>query len=159
MKPRLLAFGLAAATLIAHLLVQPLLMRLLPAVIIAGLADFRPAWNRGVSFSLFAQDSAGGCYALIAILAALSVGVAVFAWRATSRLNAIAFGLILGGALSNLIDRGRFCAVFDFLSLHLGSLPLFICNLPDIAISAGVALLLLESVLAKPRSTSGPSQA
>jgi lipoprotein signal peptidase len=44
--------------------------------------------------------------------------------------------------------------VFDFLSLHLGSVPLFICNLPDIAISAGVVLLFAEAFLeSRRRST------
>lgn len=68
-------------------------------------------------------------------------------WRAEHKLAAIGYGLILGGALGNLIDRARFGAVFDFLFLHLGSMPLFVCNLPDIAISAGVVLLLVEIVL------------
>jgi lipoprotein signal peptidase len=37
--------------------------------------------------------------------------------------------------------------VFDFLALHLGRMPLFVCNLPDIWISVGVVLLVLESLL------------
>ncbi len=115
-------------------------------VLIPGLADFVPAWNRGVSFSLFAQDSETGCTVLIAVLAIISAWVAVMAWRAENRLSAIAYGLILGGALANLIDRARFCAVFDFLFLHLGNMPLFVCNLPDIAISAGVLLLAVEAL-------------
>jgi signal peptidase II len=151
---RALAFGVAALTFAANLAAQPLLMRLPPAVIIPGLADFHPAWNRGVSFSLFTQDSETGRYLLMAVLAVLSVGVAVMAWRAASRLAAIAFGLVLGGALGNLLDRARFHAVFDFLSLHLGNWPLFVCNLPDIAISAAVVLLFAEGLIElKPRST------
>jgi signal peptidase II len=145
---RFWAFGTAAATLAVCLLVQPLLLGRAPAVLIPGLADFEPAWNRGVSFSLFAQDSETGRALLMVALVALSIGVAVFAWRASSRLNAAAFGLVLGGALGNLIDRARFDgAVFDFLFLHLGRLPLFVCNLPDIAISAGVVLLFADAAL------------
>ena len=152
---RALAFGIAAVTLAVLLVAQPLLLSRAPAILIPGLAEFRPAWNRGVSFSLFTQDSATGRILLMAALSALSLGVAVFAWRATSRLNAAAYGLLLGGALGNLIDRARFDgAVFDFLYLHLGGLPLFICNLPDIAISAGVVLLLAEAFFEiRPRST------
>lgn len=137
------------ASLALCLVTQPLLLAGRSAVIIPGLADFHPAWNHGVSFSLLTQNSETGCYALIALLAAISAGVVFMAWRAEDRLSAIAYGLILGGALANLIDRARFCAVFDFLYLHLGEMPLFVCNLPDIAISAGVVLLLLESVLPK----------
>jgi signal peptidase II len=151
---RALAFVVAAVTVAANLLAQPLLMTRAPMTLIAGLADFEPAWNRGVSFSLFTQNSDTGRYLLMAALAAISAVVAVMAWRAAHRLSAFAYGLILGGALGNLIDRARFGAVFDFLSLHLGSRPLFICNWPDIAISAGVVLLFAEALLElRPRST------
>ena len=121
------------------------------AVIIPGLADFQPAWNHGVSFSLFTQNSETGRYILIAVLAVISAAVAVMAWKAAHRLSAIAYGLVLAGALGNLVDRVRFGAVFDFLFLHLGRTPLFVCNLPDIAISAGVLLLFAEALLERPR--------
>ena len=84
---------------------------------------------------------------LIALLVAITLGVAIMAWRATTSIAAAGFGLILGGALGNLFDRllnGAACAVFDFLFLHLGKIPLFVCNFPDIAISAGAVLLLAE---------------
>jgi signal peptidase II len=93
------------------------------------------------------------------VLAAIIVAVAVMTWRATTTLSAIGFGLILGGALGNLADRWAYGAVFDFLSLHLGSVFLFVCNGADIAISAGVLLLLLDGFVTRPRSTSGPSPA
>jgi signal peptidase II len=144
---RALAFIIAALTVAANLLAQPLLITRAPMTLIPGLADFEPAWNRGVSFSLFTQNSDTGRYLLMAALAAISAVVAVMAWRAAHRLSAFAYGLILGGALGNLIDRARFGAVFDFLSLHLGSRPLFICNWPDIAISAGVVLLFADAAL------------
>ena len=155
MNTRALAFAIAAAGLGACVAAQPLLIAHAPATLIPGLADFRPAWNRGVSFSLFTQSSETGRYLLMAALAVISAGVAFAAWRATSRLQAAAYGLILAGALGNLIDRVRFeGAVFDFLYLHLGSTPLFVCNLPDIAISAGVVLLLADAMLAsRPQST------
>jgi len=136
----------------ANWAVQPLLMASAPAVIIPGLADFRPAWNSGVSFSLFSQESDMGRYLLMGLTAVISASFAFAAWRAATKLTALACGLILGGALGNLIDRARFGAVFDFLSLHLGSWPLFVCNLPDIAISLGFVLLLAGAILeARPR--------
>ena len=149
------AFGTAAVTLAVLLVAQPLLIARAPAVIVPGLADFQPAWNHGVSFSLFTQNSATGRYLLIGVLAAISAGVAVMAWKAVHRLSAIAYGLVLAGALGNLVDRVRFeGAVFDFLFLHLGRTPLFVCNLPDIAISAGVVLLFVEAFLdSRRRST------
>jgi len=145
---RILAFGLAAVALAMNLILQRILMNVEARSLIAGLADFRPAWNNGVSFSLLAQNTDTGRYLLIGALAVISIAVAVMAWRATNAVAAAGFGLVLGGALGNLVDRFQYGgAVFDFLSLHVGSLPLFVCNLADIWISAGVVLLLLDSLL------------
>jgi signal peptidase II len=143
---RALAIFLAAVTLALNIISQRVLMNMEGRPLIAGLADFRPAWNNGVSFGLLAQSSDTGCYLLIAVLAAISIAVAVMAWRAASSLAAAGFGLVLGGALGNLWDRGRYCAVFDYLSMHLGNVPLFVCNFADIAISTGVVLLVLDSL-------------
>jgi signal peptidase II len=117
--------------------------------LIPGLVDFSPAFNRGVSFGLFAQDSVVGCYLLIALLVVIVFAVAVMAWRTTAPVASIGFGLILGGAMGNLWDRVLRCAVFDFFSVHLGSVPLFVCNFADLAISAGVIFLLADSFFAK----------
>jgi signal peptidase II len=150
---RVLAFGLTAVTLAMNVFFQRILMNtgVEGRTLIAGFADFSPAWNNGVSFSLLAQTSDAGRYLLIAVLTVISIAVAAMAWRATNDLAAASFGLILGGALGNLMDRLQYGgAVFDFLALHLGSLPLFVCNLADIWISAGVVLLFLDSLLKKP---------
>ena len=147
MNSRAIGFAAAAIAFGINDQVQPVLMGMPPAVLVPGLADFRPAWNRGVSFSLFTQDSDTGRYILMAVIAAISVGVLVALWRSSTRLSALAYGLVLGGALGNLVDRFRFHAVFDFLSLHLGTVLLFVCNLPDIVISAGVVLLFVEALL------------
>jgi len=148
LNQRALAACLATAAFVLNLILQHALMNMGVdgRSLIAGLADFRPAWNNGVSFSLLAQSSDTGCHLLIAALAAISIAVAVMAWRAASSLAAAGFGLVLGGALGNLWDRGRHCAVFDFLSLHLGNVPLFVCNFADMAISAGAVLLALDSL-------------
>ncbi len=149
-----LAFGAALAALLLNLAVEHWLMAAPSgAVLVPGLADFHHAWNRGVSFSLLTQDNDTGRWLLMALLAAISLGVGVMAWRTTTRLSALGYGLILGGALGNLSDRAVHGAVFDFLFLHLGAVPLFVCNFADIAISAGVVALVLESLLVRPRST------
>jgi signal peptidase II len=150
---RAFAIALALLSLAANIVFQHVVMQahMAQAVLIPGLADFRPAWNNGVSFSLLAQDSTTGRYLLIAVLAVITACVLVVMWRATSRLSSAGLGLIAGGALGNLLDRIRYeGAVFDFLALHLGRMPLFVCNLPDIWISAGVVLLFLDSLLKKP---------
>jgi len=150
LRLRALGISLALLSLAANIAFQHVVMNtgMARAVLVPGLADFRPAWNNGVSFSLFAQDTATGRYLLIALLSVITAVVLAMMWRATSRLSSAGLGLIAGGALGNLLDRIRYeGAVFDFLSLHLGRMPLFVCNLPDIFISAGVVLLVLEALL------------
>ncbi|HWA70277.1 MAG TPA: signal peptidase II [Rhizomicrobium sp.] len=156
---RRIAAGCAILALALNILLEHWLMGAPSgAVILPGLADFHPAWNRGVSFSLLTQDNDTGRRLLMALLAAVSLGVAALAWRAATRLSAAGYGLVLGGALGNLLDRALYGAVFDFLFLHLGSLALFVCNFADIAISAGVVLLLADSLAARPRSSEDPSR-
>lgn len=155
MSRRAGAILLAALALAVSILFQHFLMNAgaEPRVLIPGLADFYPAWNRGVSFSLFVQDSVLGWRLLAGFLAVVSAVVAVLMWRATNWLAATGLALILGGALGNLRDRLLYDgAVFDFLALHLGKVPLFVCNLPDIFISAGAVLLLWDSFLQKPET-------
>lgn len=146
-----LAFGVALAAVLLNLLLEYWLMAApSSAVIVPGFADFHPAWNRGVSFSLFAPDSETGRYLLMAVVALICAWAAAMAWHANDRLSALGYGLILGGGVGNLLDRALYGgAVFDFLYLHLGAMPLFVCNFADIAISAGVLLLLLEWLTAK----------
>jgi signal peptidase II len=152
---RALLLCLGAIVLAANVMAERVLMHIgmQGMGLIPGLADFSPAWNRGVSFSLFAQNTDTGRYALMTLLSAIVVGVLITGWQAQSRLNAAGFGLVLGGALGNLLDRVLYRgAVFDFLAIHLGRIPLFVCNLADIAISAGVVLLAADGLLPKPQS-------
>ncbi len=146
-----MAYGIAIATAAADFLAVRFLMGsgVTGRVLVSGLADFRPTFNRGVSFGLLTPDGPTGRLLLIALLVALSLFVAVMAWRATTRLSSIGFGLILGGALGNLINRLINGGVFDFLALHLGKMPLFICNFADVVISAGVIVLFAEALLTK----------
>jgi signal peptidase II len=144
---RIVAAVCALAALAVNLLVERAAMAASGSfVIINGLADFRPVSNRCVSFSLFCQNSDTGQHLLMALLVVIIAIVTVLAWRATNRLAATGFGLIIGGALGNLIDRGFHGAVFDYLALHLGSIQLFVCNFSDIAISAGVLLLVADGL-------------
>jgi len=123
--------------------------------LIPGLADFSPTYNHGVSFGLLTPDGATGRHLLIALLAVITLAVAAAAWRTTTMLTAMGYALILGGALGNLSDRLlNDGAVFDFLALHLGHIPLFICNFPDIVITAGV-ILLFAGLLFEERGAKG----
>ena len=105
--------------------------------LIPGLLDIHYMWNRGISFSFFWQSNAWGSFALSILILCLTVAVLVFALRTERLVLAGALGLIVGGATGNLIDRVLYNAVFDFLSVHLGAIPLFVCNVGDIFITCG----------------------
>jgi signal peptidase II len=103
-------------------------------------------WNPGVSFG-FLQ----GHHDLVRwLLAAFSIAVAVMlgVWvRATERpLFAVAVGLVMGGAVGNVIDRVRFGAVADFIDASPLHFP-WIFNVADSAITIGICLLLLDMLL------------
>ncbi|MBL6939087.1 MAG: signal peptidase II [Alphaproteobacteria bacterium] len=119
-------------------------------VVIPGLLDLHYAWNHGVSFSLFWQNSSFGSVALAAVLSLIIIGMAVAAFRTNKPILATSLGLIVGGALGNVADRYQHGGVFDFLVVRLGAHPLFICNSADILISLGVLLLSWDAFFVKP---------
>jgi len=106
--------------------------------------------NRGVSFGMFndAQSELGGVvFSLLA--AAIVVMLLVWLWRARSTIIAIGTGLVIGGAVGNVIDRVRLGAVVDFLDFHLGTWHWPAFNVADSAICVGVALLVLDGLLGR----------
>src|ERR1700744_1888247 len=105
--------------------------------------------NRGVSFGLF-NNNATMNTTIFTILAAVIV-VALLVWmrRSPSTLIRCALGMIIGGAIGNVIDRLYRGAVVDFLDFHLGDWHWFAFNIADAAICLGVAALLLDSLLAR----------
>ena len=110
--------------------------------------DLTLRWNRGISFSLFARDSASGQTALVALTLAATGLLAWWLFRSRSTLPAVGLGLIIGGALGNAIDRLAHGAVVDYLDLHAFGRHFFVFNAADAAINIGVALLVLDLLLA-----------
>jgi signal peptidase II len=108
--------------------------------------DLALRWNRGISFSLFAQESAAGRWLLLALTAIVTALIALWLWSARSPLVGLALGLIVGGAIGNGYDRLVYGAVVDFLDLHAFSRQFFVFNVADAAINLGVALLILDAV-------------
>jgi len=106
--------------------------------------------NHGVSMGFLTAGSPLERWLLVILTAAIAVGVFVWLWREKNRAEAFALGLILGGALGNIVDRVRLGYVVDFLNLHFGAWsPFFVFNLADAAISIGVALLVLRALLTR----------
>ena len=110
--------------------------------------DLALHWNRGISFSLFARDSAFGQIALVALTLAVTGLLILWLFRSRSALPAAGLGLIIGGALGNAIDRVAHGAVVDYLDLHAFGRHFFVFNVADAAINIGVALLILDLLLA-----------
>ena len=100
------------------------------------------AWNPGISFGIL-QDLPNGQWVLTAVAMLIVAWLFVWLRKANQRSTALALGLIIGGAIGNIIDRIRFSAVFDYLDFHaLGyHWPAF--NLPDSFIFGGVLILLI----------------
>lgn len=105
------------------------------------------AWNTGVSFSMLRGT---GPWLLSGLALAVSVGLVIWLGRLSHRLPGYAVGLIIGGALGNVIDRLRFGAVFDFIDFYVTDWHWPAFNLADSAISIGVVLLLFDSLFHQP---------
>lgn len=120
---------------------------------------FRLLWvgNRGVSMGILVAGSDAQRWALTLFTAGIAIFVAVWMMRETRRFDRIALGLILGGALGNIVDRVRLGYVTDFLNLHFGAWsPFLVFNIADAAISIGVAFLVLRAIFT--RDTAAPSE-
>jgi signal peptidase II len=124
------------------------------AVTVTPFFDLVLAWNPGISFGWFQND---GTTAQIVLMLVKAVAVIVLAvWMARSRtlLATLALGLIIGGAIGNAIDRFAYGAVVDFALLHVqiggNTFNWYVFNLADVAIVAGVAALLYDSLLGVP---------
>ena len=77
---------------------------------------------------------------------AISVGIVWWLRAANGWRQGAALGLVLGGAIGNVIDRLRFGAVYDFLYFHVGDWYWPAFNLADSAITVGVVLLVWDSL-------------
>ena len=107
------------------------------------------AWNRGVSFGMFAGDSAWGPWLLTGLAGVIVIALAVWLWRTPSRLSVAALGLIIGGAVGNVVDRLNHGAVVDFLDVHAAGWHWPAFNVADSAICVGAAILVLESLFTR----------
>jgi signal peptidase II len=116
---------------------------------VAPFVDLVLTWNSGISYGLFQQRELLGAFALLAFKGLVVVGLWVWLARVTSRLTAVALGLIIGGAVGNAIDRLHWSGVMDFVLLHVETAGFifrwYVFNLADVAIVAGVAALLYDS--------------
>lgn len=115
--------------------------------------DLYRVHNPGIAFSFLSDFGGLGLTLLPLAITVVVVGL----WLRTTEggaIVAVGFGLIVGGAIGNLIDRFRYGHVIDFLLLHLGDRTLFVFNLADVALTIGPVLLVILFLL--PARTAPP---
>jgi len=105
------------------------------------------AWNRGVSFSFFADGGDYTPYILSLLTAVITLGIIIWIFREKDFYNRLFLAMIAGGALGNLTDRIRFKAVIDFLDFYVGEYHWPAFNVADSAISVGAILFLVYSYM------------
>lgn len=106
--------------------------------------------NPGVSFGMF--GGLGGWGPIILSIVAIGVSAFLFRWlwQGETRLQGLSLGLIIGGAIGNVIDRIRFGAVVDFIDWHYAGWHWPAFNVADAAIVVGAGLMILDQLLYPP---------
>jgi signal peptidase II len=106
-------------------------------------------WNRGVSFGMLNSGGAFAPWLLSGLALAVVVGLVIWLRRSDQLLTGLGLGLVIGGALGNVIDRIRFGGVVDFLDFHLAGYHWPAFNLADAGICVGAVLMLADGLLAR----------
>ncbi len=120
--------------------------------------DLRFVKNVGVSLGLLSASSEAMRWALVAMTGAIAAGVATWMFRERRLADVSALGLVLGGALGNILDRTRLGYVVDFADLHFGNWrPFLVFNVADAAITIGVLILLIRALLVRDKQAAKPA--
>lgn len=119
-----------------------------PPIEITGFFNLVMVWNHGVSFGLFAADSDATRFLLVAVALGITVGMAIWMWRTSRPILGVCIGLVIGGAVGNVVDRLVYGAVADFLDVHVAGYHWPAFNIADSAIVVGVGLILLDGLVA-----------
>ena len=115
--------------------------------------NFTYTENNGISLGLFNAQTEVGRWMLVAVTSAIAIGVAYWIGREKNRTDQLALGLVLGGALGNILDRTRLGYVVDFADLHFGDWrPFLVFNVADAAITIGVLVLLARALFLREKT-------
>jgi signal peptidase II len=149
------AFGLGIAFLVfvldqlsKYIVTVPLQLAERRKIELLPIFDLNWTRNYGVSMGYLTADTELMRWLLVGLTGAIALFVGAWMWREKRRDDVIGLGLVLGGALGNILDRVRFGYVVDFLDLHFGTIrPFLVFNVADAAITIGVLLLLVRALL------------
>ncbi len=164
MDKRTLAYGVALLIFIVDQLTKwfvigPLNLEAVQNIQLLPFFDFTWVENRGISLGIAQAQNETHRWILVAVTAAIAVGVAWWIRREEARGDQLALAMVLGGALGNIVDRTRYGYVVDFLDLHFGTFrPFYVFNVGDAAISIGVVILLLRAFLIRDKAPEGMNE-
>jgi signal peptidase II len=163
MKTRWIGLAVAAAVFVIDQLVKyvvtgPLQLNVQDASLtLLPIFDLRFVKNVGVSLGLLPASGAAARWLLVLMTGAIAAGVLWWMMRETKRADIAALGLVLGGALGNILDRARFGYVVDFADLHFGEWrPFLVFNVADAAITIGVLILLIRALFVRDKPAAAP---
>jgi signal peptidase II len=154
-RARSFGFSVAALIFLADQLAKwavtgPLALREVGQIVLLPVFNLTYTENNGISLGLLNATNPVGRWMLVALTGAIAIGVAYWIGKEKSRFDQLALGMVLGGALGNILDRVRFGYVVDFADLHFGDFrPFLVFNVGDAAISIGVVILLLRAFLTR----------
>ena len=153
------ALGIFVADQVSKwVMIGPLALEQVRQIVLLPIFNFTWVENYGISLGLAQAQNDMQRWLLVAVTAGIAIGVGYWIRREEQGGDRIALGLVLGGALGNIVDRVRFGYVVDFLDLHFGEFrPFYVFNVADAAISIGVVILLLRAFLV--RDTPSPDEA
>lgn len=132
---------------IKWLMVGPLNLRERYVIDLLPFFDLRWTENRGISLGMLQATTLEMRYLLVAITALIAIVVLVWMFREKLLGDIIGLGMILGGALGNIVDRYNLGYVIDYADFHIGDFrPFLIFNVADAAITIGVVIILARSL-------------
>ena len=154
-RNRLIGLGIAALVFgadqfIKWLVITPLRLREVYLIDLLPFFDLRYTENRGVSLGMFQADSLEMRWLLVAATALIALVVLVWMLRERKLGDIAGLGMILGGALGNIVDRYYLGYVIDYADFHIGDFrPFLIFNVADAAITIGVVIILARSLFVR----------
>jgi len=163
MRKSAVGFGIAIAVFMLEqitkwIVLGPLNLRNVLQIEILPIFNLTYTQNEGISLGMLNATNPVGRWMLVAVTSAIAIGVAVWIGREKNRIDQAALGMVLGGALGNILDRARFGYVVDFADLHFGGFrPFLVFNVGDAAISIAVVILLLRAFLTPKERAKGAS--
>ena len=143
----LIALGVLVSDQITKYYVMNHVLNEQPMLEITSFFNFVYAWNTGVSFSMFSNYGTMGTILLCIAASAIVLSLVWWLYKEQIFIIRIGLGLIIGGALGNIVDRVRFGAVFDFLDFHLSGHHWPAFNVADSCICIGAVIIIVHSLI------------